>query len=526
MSDYNEIPQTPEILALEDLSDHAGDLRYAVEMSAIYKGFPGVQALSDVSLKVRPGTVHALMGENGAGKSTLMKILAGIYTPDSGTIVVEGRPVEIPNPSASLSLGISMIHQELTAVPERSVAENIFLGRELRNRAGLVSDKIMVSRSREIFDRWSIRINPKSKMSDLSVAQMQMVEIAKAISFGSRIIIMDEPTSAITEREVEHLHAMIRQLREAGTAIVYITHKMDEVFAISDEVTVFRDGQLVTTRPAKELTRDALIALMVGRELTQLFPKEHAEIGEVVLRVRELNRGREVRDVSFELRRGEILGIAGLMGAGRTEVLETVFGVHPADSGTIEVHGTPVKLRSPLDAINAGMGLLTEDRKVTGIMGVLSVRDNMSVAALRRFSPGGILRRREITNTCQEQRERLALKTPSLSQLIQYLSGGNQQKVLLSRWLLTDPEILMIDEPTRGIDVGAKSEIHRLMSQLAAQGKAIVMVSSEMPEILGMSDRVLVMCEGRMTGELSRADATQERIMELATATSDSTTAA
>lgn len=526
MSDYNAIPQTPEILALEEISDQAGDLRFAVEMSAIYKSFPGVQALSDVSLNVRPGTVHALMGENGAGKSTLMKILAGIYTPDSGSIVVEGRPVEIHNPATSLGLGISMIHQELTAVPERSVAENIFLGRELRNRAGLVSDKQMVTRSQEIFDRWSIHINPRSKMGDLSVAQMQMVEIAKAISFGSRIIIMDEPTSAITEREVEHLHAMIRQLRDSGTAIVYITHKMDEVFAISDEVTVFRDGQLVTTQPAQDLTRDALIALMVGRELTHLFPKEHAAIGEVVLRVNGISRGRAVRDVSFDLRKGEILGIAGLMGAGRTEVLETIFGIHAAESGTIEVQGRQVRVKGPLDAINAGMGLLTEDRKATGIMGVLSVRDNMSIAALKRFSPGGILRRKEITASCQEQRERLALKTPSLNQLIQFLSGGNQQKVLLSRWLLTAPDILMIDEPTRGIDVGAKSEIHRLMSQLAGQGKAIIMVSSEMPEILGMSDRVLVMCEGRLTGELSRAEATQERIMELATASSNSTTAA
>jgi len=298
------------------------------------------------------------------------------------------------------------------------------------------------------------------------------------------------------------------------------------VFAISDEVTVFRDGQWVATRPAAELDRNSLIALMVGRELTHLFPKEHAEIGEVVLRVKGLNRGRRVRDVSFELRRGEILGIAGLMGAGRTEVLETVFGIHPATSGVIEVLGVETSIRNPIDAISAGMGLLTEDRKATGIMGVLSVRDNMAVAALRRFSPGGVLRRRQINESAQEQRELLALKTPSLNQLIQYLSGGNQQKVLLSRWLLTSPEILMIDEPTRGIDVGAKSEIHRLMSSLAQQGKAIIMVSSEMPEILGMSDRIVVMCEGRMTGEISRAEATQERIMELATEGSESTTAA
>lgn len=520
MGDEYDIKQTEEILALEALSDAAAVDPFIVEMASISKGFPGVQALDDVSFNARPGKVHSLMGENGAGKSTLMKILAGIYTPDSGTITVRGTAVEIPDPATSLSLGIAMIHQELSFVPELSVAENIFLGREIRNRFGAVSRRAMQNRTREIFERWSININPRSLMRELSVAQAQMVEIAKAISFGASIIIMDEPTSAITEREVAHLHSMIRQLRDAGTAIIYITHKMDEVFAISDEITVFRDGRLVTTRPASELDRNSLIALMVGRELTHLFPKEHADIGDVVLRVEGLNRGNRVRNVSFELRKGEILGIAGLMGAGRTEVLETIFGVFPADSGTIEVQGRPRKIAQPRDAIDAGLGLLTEDRKQTGIMAVLSVRDNMSVAALPRFSPRGLLKRREITDVCQEQRERLALKTPSLNQLIQFLSGGNQQKVLLSRWLLTTPDILMIDEPTRGIDVGAKSEIHRLMSELAKQGKAIIMVSSEMPEILGMSDRILVMCEGRMTGELLAADATQERIIELATDTS------
>lgn len=526
MSDYNDIPQTEEIVSLEVLSDESKNDPYIVEITSIFKSFPGVQALRDVSLKLRPGKVHSLMGENGAGKSTLMKILAGIYTADSGSIIVDGKSVDIPNPGAALALGISMIHQELSAVPEMTVAENIFLGRELRNRAGLVSRRAMERRTLEIFKRWDMQINPRSKMGALSVAQAQMVEIAKAISFGSRIIIMDEPTSAITEREVAHLHSMIRQLRDAGTAIVYITHKMDEVFAISDEVTVFRDGQWVITAPAADLDRNSLIALMVGRELTHLFPKEHATIGDVVLRVTGLNRGDRVQDISFELRRGEILGIAGLMGAGRTEVLETIFGIYPAESGTIEVDGSVRKINAPTDAIHARLGLLTEDRKKTGIMGVLSVRDNMAVAALPHFSPGGILKRREITTSCQTERERLALKTPSLNQLIQYLSGGNQQKVLISRWLLTDPEILMIDEPTRGIDVGAKSEIHRIMSQLAQQGKAIIMVSSEMPEVLGMSDRVIVMAEGRITGELDRSEATQERIMELAAPVTDPTRAA
>ena len=328
---------------------------------------------------------------------------------------------------------------------------------------------------------------------------------------------MDEPTSAITEREVARLHEMIRDLRSAGTAIVYITHKMDEVFAISDEVTVFRDGTWVATEKAANMNRDKLISLMVGRELNQLFPKADAKIGEVILEVEGLSRGRLVKNVSFNVRRGEILGIAGLMGSGRSEVLETLFGIYPAESGTIRVNGQVVKIREPHQAIEAGIGLLTEDRKKTGIMGVLSVRDNMSMAAINRFSFMGVLRRPMIDRECEAQRTALALKTPSLDQLIQNLSGGNQQKVLLSRWLLTDPDILIIDEPTRGIDVGAKSEIHRLMGELAKQGKAIIMVSSEMPEILGMSDRVMVMCEGQMVGEVSRKEATQEKIMELAT---------
>jgi len=494
---------------------------YIVEMQGIVKRFPGVLALNDVQFKLRPGTVHSLMGENGAGKSTLMKILAGVYTLDEGQIFVDGKPVKIENPRDGLANGISMIHQELLFVPELTAAENIFLGREIRTKSGLVSKKAMIQAAQEVFDRWHINIDPAAQMKNLSVAQAQMVEIAKAIAFGSKIIIMDEPTSAITEREVARLHDIIRQLREAGTAIIYITHKMDEVFAISDELTVFRDGTWVATEPAAKMDRNGLISLMVGRELTQLFPKMEAEIGEVVLEVEGLNRGRQVKDVSFQVRRGEILGFAGLMGSGRTEVLETVFGIHAAESGTIKVKGKQVKIREPHQAIAAGIGLLTEDRKKTGIMGVLSVRDNMSMAAMGRFTRGGILRKAEIDRECEAQRQALALKTPSLNQQIQNLSGGNQQKVLLSRWLLTDPDILIIDEPTRGIDVGAKSEIHRLMSSLAQQGKAIIMVSSEMPEILGMSDRVVVMCEGRLVGEVSRAEATQENIMELATRFSD-----
>ena len=490
---------------------------FLLRMEGISKHFPGVHALDNVDLEVRPGTVHALMGENGAGKSTLMKILIGMYSSDGGTITLEGKQVTIPDTRTGLGLGISMIHQELSPVPEMTVAENIWLGREPMGPMRLIDYKKMNADTRALFDRWEIAINPRAYMKDLSIAQTQMVEIAKAISFDSKIIIMDEPTSAITEREVDHLHRMIRELKSDGKAIIYITHKMDEVFKIVDYVTVFRDGKLVGTYPASELNRDTLIALMVGRELTNMFPKEDAEIGEVILSVRNLNRGKLVRDVSFDLRRGEILGFAGLMGAGRTEVLETLFGIAKAESGEIHINGKKVTINQPKDAIDAGLALLTEDRKLTGIMGVLSVRDNMIMAALPKYSPNGILQRKRINDDCEDQRRKLATKTPSLDQLIQNLSGGNQQKVLISRWLLTLPDILMIDEPTRGIDVGAKSEIHRLMSMLAQQGKAIIMVSSEMPEVLGMSDRIIVMHDGQIGGIVQRADATQEKIMELAT---------
>jgi len=492
---------------------------YLLRMEGITKTFPGVRALDDVHLEVEPATVHALMGENGAGKSTLMKVLIGMYHPDKGTITFQGQPVQIADTAAALRLGISMIHQELSPVPEMEVYENIYLGREPRNRIGLIDKRRMVEQTRQLFAKWDININPRAVMKHLSVAQTQMVEIAKAISYDARLIIMDEPTSAITEREVDHLHRMIRSLRESGVAIIYITHKMDEVFRISDRVTVFRDGRHVATLPAAELDRGKLISLMVGRELTHMFPKEHAEIREVALSVRGMTRKGKIEDITFDARRGEILGIAGLMGSGRTEVLEGIFGVARLDAGEIWVNGKRVEIREPADAIRAGLGLLTEDRKLTGIMGVLSVRDNMAIASLKRFSPAGFLDMRRMDAACRAQRDALAIKTPSLQQLVKLLSGGNQQKVLVARWLLTSPDILMIDEPTRGIDVGAKAEIHRLMSTLAAQGKAIIMVSSEMPEILGMSDRVLVMHEGRITGEFTRDEVTQEKIMAAATGT-------
>jgi inositol transport system ATP-binding protein len=486
-------------------------------MENISKSFPGVKALSEVGLTVRRGTVHALMGENGAGKSTLMKVLIGMYIADSGTVTFQGQPVEIDNTEMALKMGISMIHQELSPVPYMTVAENIFLGREPRGKLGLIDKRKMIADTRALFERLEINISPTAVMRTLSVANTQMVEIAKAISYDASLIIMDEPTSAITEREVAHLFRMIRALTARGVAVIYITHKMDEVFQIADEITVFRDGRHIATVPAAQTDKNSLIAMMVGRELTNIFPKEFAPIGEVVLSVRNLTRKGVVEDVSFDVRRGEILGLAGLMGSGRTEVIEGIFGVKKIDAGEIMVRGKAVRISSPNDAIKHGMALLTEDRKLTGIMGVLPVRDNIMIASLGSYAKGGFLRKRVIDETCRREKTRLEIKTPSMDQVIKLLSGGNQQKVLVSRWLLTVPDILILDEPTRGIDVGAKAEIHRLMCKLAQEGKAIIMISSELPEILGMSDRVLVMHEGKVGGEFERKDATQESIMRAAT---------
>ncbi|MEN6524713.1 MAG: sugar ABC transporter ATP-binding protein [Anaerolineaceae bacterium] len=493
------------------------DLDTILVMENISKSFPSVKALDNVQLSVKKGTVHALMGENGAGKSTLMKVLIGLYTPDSGKIIFNGQPVILHDTAAALKMGISMIHQELSPIPYMTVAENIYLGREPMNKVGLVDRKAMLSKTKGLLEQLDIHVDPASLMKDISIANTQMVEMAKAISYNSKLIIMDEPTSAITEREVEHLFNLIRSLKEKGVSIIFITHRIDEVFEIADEITVFRDGHYIATVPARETDKNSLISMMVGRELTNIFPKEEAEIGEVVLSVKNLNRKGKVNDVSFDLRRGEILGLAGLMGAGRTEIIESIFGIAKVESGEIFIKGQKVRIAKPEDAIRHGMALLTEDRRSSGIMGVLSVRDNMIIANLKQFTKRGFLHNRLINETCNKERSRLDIKTPSMDQLINLLSGGNQQKVLVSRWLLTSPDILILDEPTRGIDVGAKAEIHRLMSKLAQEGKAILMISSELPEILGMSDRVIVMHEGCLTGEFTRAEASQENIMRAAT---------
>jgi inositol transport system ATP-binding protein len=491
------------------------DNDHVLIMEGISKQFPGVRALSNVQLRARKGTVHALMGENGAGKSTLMKCLIGIYTPDSGTITFKGERLHITNTHYALSKGISMIHQELSPIPQMTVAENIYLGREPIAWNGLVDMQKMNRIATELLDRLHIKIKPSAKMCDLSIANVQLAEIAKAVSYNSDLIIMDEPTSAITEAEVEGLFNIIRSLKTQGCAIIYISHKMDEIFKITDEVTVLRDGQYISTDATADLTNGMLIEKMVGRTLTDMFHKETTDKGSVFLDVQNLS-GKGFRNVSFQVKRGEILGLAGLMGAGRTELMEGLFGV-TRTHGTIKINGKEVSIKSPADAIRGGMALLTEDRKLTGLYLNASVRENMFIANINRYMLGPFIHFGRIEKDCEKMRGLMRIKTPSLKEIIKNLSGGNQQKVLISRWLLTEPDLLILDEPTRGIDVGAKSEIYRLMTEFVRSGKAIIMISSELPEVLGMSDRIMVMHTGDKVGELLRSEATQEKILQMAT---------
>ena len=488
-----------------------------LDVRGVGKSFPGVVALEGVEFRVRRGTVHALMGENGAGKSTLMKIIAGVYTPDKGEIRVKGEPVVMKGPLDALDRGIAMIHQELNLMPSMTVAENIWIRREPKNRFGFVDHAELRRRTQDLFDRLSIDIDPEIQVRKLSVASRQMVEIAKAVSFDSDILIMDEPTSALTDKEVEHLFRIIRQLRGQGKGIVYITHKMNELFEIADEFSVFRDGKYIGTHASSDVTRDDIIRMMVGREITQMFPKQEVPIGEVVLSVKNLTVEGVFRDVSFDLHEGEILGVAGLVGSGRSNVAEALFGVVPATSGQISINGQPVRIDSPTKAMGHGMAFLTEDRKDTGCFMNLDLLANMEAAVLqKRYTKFNFVQEKQLKLDCEDMSRLLRVKAPDLNEQIQNLSGGNQQKVLIGRWLLTKPRILILDEPTRGIDVGAKAEIHSLISKLAEEGVAVLMISSEMPEVLGMSDRVMVMHEGRMTGIVERKDADQVRIMELA----------
>jgi methyl-galactoside transport system ATP-binding protein len=489
-----------------------------LEMHGISKEFPGVKALDNVDLIVRPGTVHALMGENGAGKSTLMKCLFGIYAKNSGTITLEGKEIDFKSSKEALENGVAMVHQELNQALTRSVTDNLWLGRYPKVGGIMVSESIMRRRTQEIFQELDIHVDPRAIMSTLPVSQRQMVEIAKAVSYDAKIIVFDEPTSSLTEVEVEHLFRIINMLRDKGCGIIYISHKMEEILRISDDVTIMRDGQWVATRPAKELTMDEIIRLMVGRELTNRFPPKENVPGEVILEVEHLS-GKYTRltDASFQLHQGEILGIAGLDGSGRTEVLENLFGAMTRGGGTIRLHGREIQNRTPRESIKNGFALLTEERRATGIFGIRDILDNTVISNLKSYLMGGVcLSDKKMSEDTDWSIQAMRIKTPSQKTQIRSLSGGNQQKVIIGRWLLTKPEVLLLDEPTRGIDVGAKYEIYQLIINLAKEGKGVIMVSSEMPELLGVCDRILVMSGGRLAGEVDAKNTSQEEILTLA----------
>jgi ribose transport system ATP-binding protein len=492
-----------------------------IRMQGIDKAFPGVQALKDAQFELRPGEVHALVGENGAGKSTLMKVLTGVYQRDAGTIEVGGHQVEVPNPRAGRDLGISMIHQELALANHLTVAQNIYMGREPRGRLSfMLNDKQQVKQTVELVDRLGLKLDPNAKCGDLKVAQQQMVEISKALSLDAKVLIMDEPTAALTDTEIEELFRIIRSLREQGKGIVHISHRLEELREIADRVTVMRDGQHVNTVDIGDVTIDEIISMMVGRTIYEEAPHvpEDADQQPYVLEVKGLSRGRAVQDVSFGLRRGEILGVAGLVGAGRSELARLIFAADEKDAGEIMVKGQTVEIGNPAQAVEMGIAYLSEDRKRYGLALGLDLETNIALASFGKFlkSLGRVDPSK--TKVAAEQRvEELDIKTPGISQKARNLSGGNQQKVVIAKWLTAEMDILIFDEPTRGIDVGAKQEIYHLLNELAAEGKSIIMISSELPEILRMSHRIVVMCEGRLTGELTAEEADQEKIMTLAT---------
>ena len=489
-----------------------------LQMTGICKQFPGVRALDGVSLTVRRGTVHALMGENGAGKSTLMKCLFGMYEKDEGTILLEGKEINFKNSKEALESGVAMVHQELNQALKRTVMENLWLGRYPLKFANYIDEKKMYQDSIALFEKLGVKVDPNRTMSTMPVSQRQMVEIAKAVSYDSKIIVFDEPTSSLTEVEVEHLFRIINMLRDQGCGIIYISHKMEEILRISDDVTIMRDGQWIATERASDLTMDKIIKLMVGRELTNRFPPKTNTPGEVALEVEGLSaQYSHVRDVSFNLHKGEVLGIAGLDGAGRTEVLENIFGIATRSAGTLKLDGKVVQNRNAAESIKNGFALLTEERRATGIFGIRSIRENTVISSLKKYLKAGLwLDNKKMVQDTDWVIQSMRVKTPTQETKIRSLSGGNQQKVILGRWLLTEPEVLLLDEPTRGIDVGAKYEIYQLIIDLANRGKGVIMVSGEMPELLGVCDRILVMSGGRLAGEVDAKNTTQEEIMTLA----------
>lgn len=494
-------------------------MEYVLEMKDISKTFPGVVALDHVQLQVKPGEVHALMGENGAGKSTLMKILMGIYTKDAGgEILFDGKPYHVTNPKEAMDQGVAMIHQELNPILDMPVYENIFVGRELRKN-GLVDKKAEIEQAQKLIEECGLHVSPRETLRNLTVAQCQLIEIIKAISANAKVIIMDEPTAAITEREVELLFGHIRRLKEKGVAIIYISHRMAEIFSICDRVSVYRDGQYIGTGDTKDLDEPQLIKMMVGREITDVYPKLEAAKGEVVFEARDIVRAdHKVKGVSLSVRKGEILGIGGLVGAGRSELVEGIFGMHPLSGGEIFVKGRKVKVSSPQDIIKEGVALITEDRKATGLNLTGTVNDNIAMVAIKKLLTKGLYDKSKAQKASQAYIDKLNIKTPSVNQIVGNLSGGNQQKIVISKWLLNDPDIIILDEPTRGIDVGAKRDIYLLLGSLVQQGKAVIMISSEIPELMGICDRIVVMCEGKYSGEVQREEFSQERIMALASA--------
>ncbi len=488
-----------------------------LQMTNISKEFPGVKALDNVSLTVKRGTVHALMGENGAGKSTLMKCLFGIYKRDSGEILLEGKPIEFTNAKEALENGVSMVHQELNQVLQRNVMDNIWLGR-YPQKGLFVDEERMYVDTKNIFDDLEISTDPKEKVAKLSVSEMQMLEIAKAVSYNSKIIVMDEPTSSLTEREVAHLFRILNKLRDSGCGIIYISHKMEEILEISDDVTIMRDGQWIATESAKNLTTDKIINMMVGRDLTNRFPPKTNVPKEPILKVSNLTAKvkNSFKDISFELREGEILGVAGLVGAKRTEVVEALFGLREIEAGEVQLHGRHIKVNNPIEAIKHGFALITEERRVTGIFGKLNISFNSVISNIEKYANKlGLLDDKKMKTDTQWVIDSMSVKTPGQKTLIGNLSGGNQQKVIIGRALLTEPEILMLDEPTRGIDVGAKYEIYQLMNDLASKDKGIIIISSEMPELIGTTDRIMVMSNGRLAGIVNTKETTQEEIMAL-----------
>ncbi|WP_300379396.1 galactose/methyl galactoside ABC transporter ATP-binding protein MglA [Clostridium sp.] len=493
------------------------DKKYILEMTDINKSFPGVKALDNVQLKVSPGTVHALMGENGAGKSTLMKCLFGVYIEDSGRILIEGKEIHFSNPKQAMDNGVAMVHQELNQVLQRNIMDNIWLGRYPSN-GGIISEKTMYENTKKILDELEINVNPKTKMAKLSVSQRQMFEIAKAVSYNAKILVLDEPTSSLTTEEVEHLFKIINKLRNKGCGIIYISHKMEEILQISDDVTIMRDGKWIDTLSAKELTTDKIIKLMVGRDLTKRFPPKTNKPSDVILEVNNLTGTYQpsIKDVSFKLRKGEILGVAGLVGSKRTELLETIFGIARHNKGELILHGKKVENKDSREAIKNGFALLTEERRSTGIFGQLDIKENTIIANIDGYKKGLLLDNKKMEEDTKWVIDSMKVKTPSQKTHIKSLSGGNQQKVIIGRWLLTNPEILLLDEPTRGIDVGAKYEIYQLIIDLANKGKGVIVVSSEMPELIGICDRIIVMSNGRLAGEGKPEELTQEDIMAMA----------